>query len=162
MSKRTHLALVRFIKVLHELGSIGLMGGVAVVMVVRSRAQLPEAPAYFELCHAIDVSYRWIIIPSLALCVFSGFASMMVHRPYWNALWAWLKGASGAVVLNICCRMQTMAHRATDAEYLRDRAQLADVFRGEWSGLWLLMILSLLNVVVGIYRPRFRQITGPD
>jgi hypothetical protein len=157
----SRISLVRFIKLLHELGSVGLMGGVAAVVVFRWKGPGVDRPGYFELCHAIDALYTWVIIPSMLLCVASGVASMIVHTPYWNALWAWAKAGSGIVAMNFGFRMQGYAAKVSSAEFLADRAELADAFRTEWSGLWVLLVVSLLNIVVGIWRPKLRRLTGP-
>jgi hypothetical protein len=154
------IALVRFIKLLHELGSVGLMGGVGAVVVFRWKGPGVDHAGYFELCHAIDALYKWVIIPSMLLCIASGFASMFAHRPYWNALWAWAKAGSGIVVMNFGFRMQGYAEKVSSPDYLADRAELADALRTEWSGLWVLLVVSLLNIVVGIWRPKFQKLTG--
>jgi hypothetical protein len=35
-----------------------------------------------------------------------------------------------------------------------DSAQLAGVLHSEWSNLWLLMTLSVVNIVLAVWRPR--------
>lgn len=157
MSKLTAL---RTIKLLHELGSVGLMGGVAAILVLRHKAPGLGSDGFVATCHTVDQLHRLLVVPSMLVCVFSGFASMMVHRPYWNALWAWAKAASGIVVLNFNFRMQNLARGLTDAETLASRAALVEGLHKEAIGLWVLVVVSALNIVVGIWRPRFRRLLG--
>jgi hypothetical protein len=41
-----------------------------------------------------------------------------------------------------------------------DAQELADTLYGEWSSLWVLLVVSALNVVVGVWRPRFKGLAG--
>jgi len=148
--------LVRAIKAVHTLSAIGLMGAVAACVVLRFRGPAVAGPGYVEVCHAIDQLYVWLIFPSTLVCIASGFASMVSHKPYWNALWAWAKGASGLAVMNFAFRMQNVALEVATPQSLADRAELDRLLATEWSGLWVLLALSLFNVVVGIWRPRFQ------
>jgi hypothetical protein len=83
--------LVRFIKILHTLGAIGMMGGLAACMVLVLSGPRASTAAFATVRHTIDALHTWLVLPSMLVCVFSGFLSMFVHKPYWNALWAWLK-----------------------------------------------------------------------
>jgi hypothetical protein len=111
--------------------------------------------AYPSIRQLFVALFRFLLVPSMVVCVFSGFASMMVHRPYWNALWAWLKGGTSILLLTITFRGQGQALSVLDADVFGDPAQLADVLRKERSGLWILLAVALFNVVIGIWRPRF-------
>jgi hypothetical protein len=41
-----------------------------------------------------------------------------------------------------------------------DPAQLAGVLHSEWSGLWLLLSLSIVNVLLAVWRPRLSRQTA--
>jgi hypothetical protein len=156
--------MLRFVKILHTLGAIGLMGGLAGFVLLSARAQ-PTAQAALAVRASLEGLFVWGLVPSMLLCVLSGFLSMGLHRPFRDALWAGLKGVSGLSVLELTLHLQSQAREATAlaAEALGGHAEpLA------WEGLrhtevvlgWVLLLLTLLNIVLGVWRPRFRFIHG--
>lgn len=151
---RAHLWLVRLIKMLHTLSAIGITGAIATFVVLHAEAPAASAPGYPEVRHGIDATYRWLALPSMVVCLLSGLASMVVHRPYWNAPWAWLKASSSTALLGLTVRMQGVARSLSEPSVLRDRTELAQALLNEWKGLWTLLIILALNVIVGIWRPR--------
>jgi hypothetical protein len=132
------------------------MGGLAACVVMLAKGPAPSAAGYSVLRHSIDALYYWLMVPSMVVCVLSGFASMLVHKPYWNALWAWLKGASTMIVLALTIRSQEQALSVSTPAVFGRPLELAEVLSRERSWLWTLLVIALLNVVVGIWRPRFR------
>jgi hypothetical protein len=143
--------MVRFIKILHTLSAIGLMGGVAAFVVLRSAGPTPDDAAWPTLRHALVALHARLIVPSMLLCLFSGLASMIAHRPYWNALWAWLKALSGLAALELTFRLQGLS---TSLSTETNLAELATDLRLEGSSCWVLLTVAFLNVVVGIVRPK--------
>ncbi len=141
--------MVRFIKILHTLSAIGLMGGVAAFVVLRSAGPSPGDPAWPSLRHALDGLHARLVVPSMLICLFSGLASMFAHRPYWNALWAWLKALSGMAALELTFRLQGVSNG------LLTEPDPTESLRTEWSSCWVLLAVALLNVVVGVLRPKF-------
>jgi hypothetical protein len=144
--------MVRVIKILHTLSAIGLMGGVAAFVVLRSAGPTPDDAAWPALCHALVVLHARLIVPSMLLCLFSGLASMIAHRPYWNALWAWLKALSGLAALELTFRLQGLSTSLSTETNLTD---LTTGLRLESSSCWVLLTVAFFNVVVGIVRPKF-------
>lgn len=146
--------MVRSIKVLHTLGAIGLMGASAALVVMRVAGPAPGAEGHAALRHTIDALFTWLLVPSMLLCIASGFASMFAHKPYWNALWAWLKAFSGMLVLELTFRLKGVSLSVGTPEVAADPSELAEVLRSEWSSVWVLLVACLLNVVVGVWRPK--------
>jgi hypothetical protein len=144
--------MVRVIKILHTLSAIGLMGGVAAFVVLRSVGPSPADAAWATFRHALIALHARLIVPCMLLCLFSGLASMIAHRPYWNALWAWLKALSGLAALELTFRLQGLS---TTLSTETDLAELASDLRLEGSSCWVLLTVAFLNVVVGIVRPKF-------
>jgi hypothetical protein len=157
--------MLRFIKFLHSLASIGLMGGMA-ALVVLLRAATEAAPSTFAgLRGSIDLVYRWLLVPSMVLVVLSGFVSMFMHKPFRDALWVSLKAVSGVAVLEFTFRLQGLAREATALAVQTEAGtappgELADALRAEWLLLWMTLVVCLANVVLGVWRPRFRFIRG--
>jgi hypothetical protein len=146
--------MLRLIKIFHTLGAVGLMGGTACCLVLLA-AGTGAAPG-------IDALFQRVLVPSMVVCVLSGWVSMILHRPYWNALWAWLKGVSGMAVLEFTFRVQGLSRDVSTPDVPGDQAAIHEALRLELSGLWVLLGLGLLNVVVGIWRPfRALQSTAP-
>jgi hypothetical protein len=145
------MRLVRFIKILHTLGSIGMMGGLASCMVLVLSGPRASTDAFATVRHTIDALQTWLVVPSMLVCVFSGFLSMFVHKPYWNALWAWLKAISGLAVVLMTFHGQSLSRSVLGSE----AAELPEDLRLEWSVFCGLTVIAALNVIVGVWRPRF-------
>jgi hypothetical protein len=156
--------MLRLLKVLHTLGAIGLMGGLMVCLVLVGRPA-PGPAATEALRHALDAVFVWGLVPSMLVCVVSGFASWMVHRPFRNALWASLKGVSGLSVMEVTLHLQSQAREATAlaVQAVAGAPQplaWAEVRHTEEVLVWVLLVLSFLNIVLGVWRPRFSFIRG--
>jgi len=148
--------LGRIIKVVHTLGAIGIMGGVAACVVLRLHGPGPGAEGWLVVRHQLNALFRYLLVPSTGVCIFSGFLSMFVYKPFWDALWAWAKAGSGVILLQFTFRLKWNALDVTAPLDPSDPLDLSKALRNEWSGFWVLLGVSLFNVVVGVWRPRFR------
>jgi hypothetical protein len=147
------MQLVRLVKIFHTLTAMGMGGGLAAVAMLTLKLK-PGDPGFQEIRHGIDGIMEWVVVPSMAICVFSGFVSMFVHRPYWNALWAWAKALIGLPTTLMTLRLQGVARGMMDPEYVSGSVELAEHQTLETKLVWVLLFVSATHVVLGIWRPR--------
>ena len=155
----------RLLKFLHTMGSAGLLGAMAALVVMLSLAPAPAALAgYAAVRGAMGAVATWIFLPSLALCLMSGLLAMALNRAYLNAGWAWIKLATGVLMFEgglvyIQGPMKREAEQSARAlAGLFDPAALARSLEGERGTLWVLLAVATANVALGIWRPRILRI----
>lgn len=148
----------RTLKILHELGSIGLMGAVLAWLVLLGSSDL-RGEAVVELRTQILRLGSLLLLPSMVLCVLSGLLAIAATRNYLEAGWAWLKALLG---LSLFEASLMLTGRAQEALELARRSGAAAVLgRPERGILWVLLAISVLNVVLGVWRPRLSRHAGP-
>src|SRR5690606_32971714 len=107
----------------------------------------------------IDAIARIVVVPSLGLVLVTGLLAIGVHRPYHNAGWAWIKAVLGVSMLE--GTLGGIAGTARDAAKISadvvagtaEASQLASVLRQEWGVLWVILFVSGVNIVLGVWRP---------
>jgi hypothetical protein len=155
----------RILKTLHEVGAAGVMGALASILVVVATARQPGQSliACAALRLGIAAISKWLLVPSLALVVISGLLAIAANRAYAAAGWAWVKALLGIGMFEgTLLTVAGSARRAAELSALAatgaaDPAQLAQVLRTEWGGLWLLLALSLANILLAVWRPRLQR-----
>jgi uncharacterized membrane protein len=157
----------RWLKFLHTMGAIGLMGAMACLLVLLRFAPAPTSLSqYAAMRSAMGDIATWIFLPSLAVSLIAGLLAMSVNRAYHNAGWAWVKLFSGLLVFEwglagIQGPMQQEAElsaRALAQEV--DPATLGASLGAESNSLWIMLAIATANVVLGIWRPRLTRL--PD
>jgi hypothetical protein len=94
------------------------------------------------------------------LALVTGLLSMAARYPFEEKGWAWVKAATGILMFKgVLTIVSAKAGHA--AEMSRRTAQgttppdaslgLIDL---EWGALWIVMALSIANVVLGVWRPK--------
>ena len=151
----------RTLKFLHTIGAFGLMGAMASMLVLLSAAPPPASlPGYALIRGAMDAIATWIFFPSLALTLIAGLLAIAFNRGYQNAGWAWVKAASGILVfeagfVGVLGPMQREAEQSAMALAGQiEPAALATTLTAERGTLWVLLVVSVVNVIFGIWRPR--------
>ncbi len=154
----------RLIKFLHTLGAIGMTGALATHLVLL--AAMPDSLSLTEYSawrQAIGAIAKWLLLPSLGLVLVSGLLAMAFGDRFHSAGWAWAKLALGVVTFEwTLLAVQGPAQRAAEARVGAaagelDLAAIAAMVQGEWASLWVLLTIALLNVALGIWRPRFSR-----
>lgn len=153
-------------KALHEIGAVGVMGAFAICLVLVATAPDPQEslPGYAAVRSGIAAVSRYILVPSLLLVLCSGLLAMAVNPVLQDAGWAWLKALLGfAMFEGTLLTVDATARRAAELAQLAagggswDPATLEALLRTERGGLWGLLALSVANVVIAVWRPRFRR-----
>ena len=137
-------------KILHTLASCGLIGALMGYIIILVAAPQDTAAAYSNARASIAALCNYLLLPSLAIALMSGLLSMVVHPPFRETRWAWLKalgiiGSKASSAASISAKIA-----AGEAQ----QKALADAIANEWGALTAIMVLSLVNVVVGVWRPR--------
>lgn len=155
----------RLMKFLHTIGAIGLMGAMACLLVMLAYTSPPSRLAeYAAMRGAMGGIATWILLPSLGLTLVAGLVAMALNSNYQNAPWALVKLATGILVFEwgfagMVGPMQDEAELS--AKVLAggaDAAALAASFSAEQGSLWILLGIAALNVVLGVWRPRFARL----
>jgi hypothetical protein len=152
----------KLLKTLHEIGAVGVVGSFAACIVIIYTAPPRQSLiGYAAARHAVAAICQWLLVPSLAAALISGLLAIAANRAYINAGWAWVKALLGISMFEgTLLTVSASARHAADLSALAaagsaDPVQLAEVLRTEWGGLWILLALSLANIVFGVWRPRF-------
>lgn len=165
------MLLKRSLKLLHELGTVGLMGGMAAQMVLAA-ASTELAPGDFAVVRRVIVNLsQWLLLPSLMLVLVSGAFSIAAHKPFLSAEWALVKALMTPLVLEgtflmvirpakAAAKLSAAIAEGTASD--KAPALLAKNLRDESWGLWIMMVLFLAQIVLAIWRPRLRPRRAPD
>ena len=153
----------RTLKILHTLSSCGLIGGLLGYMILLIEAPQGTPAAYADLRASIAALSNYLLLPSLAVALITGLLAMVVHRPFLDKRWAWLKAALGVLMFKGVLTVigakadyaAVVAQRIADGEAAPEL--LASALTYEWTTLGAVMALSVANVILGIWRPRLRR-----
>jgi hypothetical protein len=155
----------RFVKFAHTMGAIGLIGAMACLLVLLGFLPPPTSLSEYAVMRgAMGGIASWIFLPSLGLTLVAGLLAMAVNRAFHNAGWAWVKLASGVLVFEwgfaaVQGPMQEEAELSARAlAHEVDLSTLGTSLGAEWKSLWIMLALAILNVVLGIWRPRLKRL----
>ena len=142
------------------------MGALACLLVLAKLAPPPGSiPAYALIRASMAEIAHWIVFPSLILTLAPGLLAIAVTRAFHDAGWAWAKAATGILIfaggLHALAPIQEEARLSAEALAGRlDAASLTGVTGGESGALWVLLVVSTANVVLGVWRPRLMRAVG--
>jgi uncharacterized membrane protein len=149
------------LKLAHIVGTIGFCAALLALLLLH--ASLPD-PAQLEQFASIRLAMgnvaKWLLLPSTGLVVVSGLIAMAVNDVYKNAGWVWVKLATGVLILEgtlvyVQAPMERAANNAQSAlEGDFDLSSLGTVLNSEWNSIWVILAVAVVNVVLGVFRPR--------
>jgi uncharacterized membrane protein len=83
------------LKILHEIGAIGVLGSLAACIVLTVTAPRHSMVECAAVRHGIAAITHWLLVPSLAAVLISGLLFIAATEAYINAGWPWLKAVTG-------------------------------------------------------------------
>jgi uncharacterized membrane protein len=149
------------LKFLHTLGAIGMMGAMACLGAMLVFLPPPTAlPEYAAVRGAMAAAATWVFMPSLGVTLIAGLLAIAASPAFHNAGWAWVKAASGILIfesgfVGVLGPMQREAADSAKAIAGQfDPALLGAGMGAEKMVIWILLAVSTVNVVLGVWRPR--------
>lgn len=142
-------------KALHEIASIGFGGGLAACLVINWMAKRASSAEFAAGRQVFAAIAQYVLVPSMAIVVTSGLISLMATRAYMDAGWAWVKALLGLSVFEATFVIVGSSGKQSEfAAAAADPTLLDALLRSERNTLWLLLVLSVANVVLAVWRPR--------
>ena len=145
------------------MGAVGFMGSLACLLVLENLAPAPTSLAGYALIRsAMAAIATWVYFPSFLLTLIPGLLAIAVNPAFHNAGWAWIKAATGILIfeagLHALAPIQDEARLSAEAVASRlDPATLAGASEGEAVNMWVLLVVSTANIVLGVWRPRISR-----
>ncbi|MCE9657478.1 MAG: hypothetical protein K8R60_02890 [Burkholderiales bacterium] len=145
----------RSVKALHQISAIAGGGGLAACLVIGLTANAASQSEFIGARQAIAAIARFVLVPSLAVVLVTGLLAIAATRAYHDAGWAWVKALLGLSVFEATLlTVGASVRQAELAAAAADPGLLASLLHSERNTLWLLLALSVANVVLAVWRPR--------
>lgn len=144
-------------KTVHDVASIAFGGALATCLVINMTADIGATADFAATRRVFAAVAQFILVPSMAVVVLSGLLALAATRGYRDAGWAWLKALLGLSVFEATLIVVGSAGRQAEvaaAAAATDVAALQALLRSERITLWVLIALSVANVVLAVWRPR--------
>jgi len=150
-------------KFLHVLGACGMIGALVTWFILLAVAPQETPQAYADLRASIAALGNYLLVPAMGTTLVSGVMSIAIHHPFQNLKWVWVKALLGIPVFEGTLsligakadRANAMAQRMLEGEVSRDAIERA--VASEWQHLGLILALSVVNVLIGVWRPSFAR-----
>jgi hypothetical protein len=145
------------------MGAVGFMGSLACLLVLENLTPQPSALASYALFRsAMAAIATWVYLPSFLLTLVPGLLAIAATPAFLNARWVWIKAATGILIfaggLHVLAPIQDEARVSAEVMAGQQSATaLAGTSPGEAGTMWLLLIVSTANVVLGIWRRRITR-----
>lgn len=150
----------RVVKLLHTCAACGMIGALLAYALVLTTAPQATPQAYADMRATVSALCSYLLLPSMALALISGLLSMVVHRPFLDQRWVWVKAVSGISVFE--ATLGIVGSKAGTAAAVSAKIaagapaadELARAIAHEWMALGVILALLLANIVLAIWRPR--------
>ncbi|MEL7029329.1 MAG: DUF2269 family protein [Pseudomonadota bacterium] len=150
----------KIVKIIHTLAACGLIGGLGCYMIVLVSAPQDTLEDYADLRQTIAALSNLVLLPSLGAALISGLISMVVHRPFIDMGWVWIKALLGiltfegvlAIIGAKAGQAAKVSAKIVDGELPPEA--IDRLVATEWLSLWVIAAISVAQVVLGIWRPR--------
>jgi hypothetical protein len=152
----------KFLKLVHEFGSIGLTGALLIQwLMLEYMPPISDLAAYTAVRVQMGEIAKWVLFPSLAAVLVSGLLAMAWTDAYLRAGWVWLKLAFGVSVFEGTLigvqgparKEAALAVQALAGEV--DPALLGATAAQEWKSTLVILFVAVANVVISVWRPKF-------
>ena len=145
----------RSLKALHEIAAIGVGGGLAACLIIGLTANNASPTEIVASRQAMAAVARYLLVPSLAAVLVTGMLALIATRAFMDAGWAWLKAVLGLSVFEATLvTVGASTQQAALAVAGTNASLLASLWHSERNTLWMLLGLSVANVVLAVWRPR--------
>lgn len=142
-------------KALHEIASIAFGGALAACLVINLVANRASPEQFAAARNAFAAIAQYVLFPSMGIVVVSGLFALAATRSYINAGWAWVKALLGLSVFEATLLVVGSGQRQAELTAAGTDPTLLDtMLRSERNTLWLLIAVSVANVVLAVWRPR--------
>ncbi len=154
------------LKFLHSLGAAGMTGALVAQLILLAVSPDPVAlPEYAATRAAIAAVTTWLLLPSLTLMLVSGLLAIAAHPPFGNLAWVWIKLALSLSIFQPVLMwvhgpaVRLAEHAATATAGSVVSPDIATAMRNEQAMVWVILVICIANIVLAIWRPRFRRNT---
>lgn len=151
--------LARSLKLLHELGSTGTLGSVVVCLLLLKLHEHGSEAEYAAASGHVAEIIRLVLMPSFVAVLLSGLLGIAATPGFVNAGWVWCKALLGLSLFEASLTLSGNSRHAAElslqaAAGANVLGQLAQATRTERGVLWVLLGISIANIVLGVWRPR--------
>ncbi|MBA4287347.1 MAG: hypothetical protein C0434_17660 [Xanthomonadaceae bacterium] len=145
----------RSLKALHEVGALGLGGGLAACLVINVAFRGGPSESFVAARESFDAIARLVLVPSLAAILLTGLLSIAATRGFHDAGWAWVKALLGVSLFEATLLTVGASRRKEDLlAATADPSLLANLLTAERNTLLVLIGICIANIVLAVWRPR--------
>ena len=145
----------RSLKALHEIGSLGLGGGLAACLVINLGFRDASSTDFLAARAVFAAIADYVLFPSLAIVILSGLLAIGITRGFHDAGWAWIKALLGLSLFEATLLTIGAGRRQAElAAAALDPAQVATLLHAERNTVLILIGLCVVNVLLAVWRPK--------